>query len=132
MTEPRQPLIEEMTRLRPTDDDDDDATRTATTSSWAHAVLDAGLLDLPLPGRGGTAERYAALTAVGSVDLDLARLVEAHTDAVAILADLGADRWLRRPRGGPGLRGQRWGSQPAGSTRLALTYTSKCRWQPVE
>jgi len=62
------------------------------TSSWAHAALDAGLLDLPLPGRGRTVERYGALAAVGTVDLDVARLVEAHVDAVAVLTDLGGDR----------------------------------------
>ena len=93
-------LAGEVTRLRPALDDA--VTRTssdnvARTSSWAHALLDAGLLDLPLPGRGGTPQRYADLAAFGSVDLDLARLVEAHADALAILADLGADLGLDRP-----------------------------------
>jgi alkylation response protein AidB-like acyl-CoA dehydrogenase len=60
------------------------------TALWARAALDAGLLDLPLPGRGATAERFAALADLGGADLDLARLAEAHVDAVAIRADLGA------------------------------------------
>ena len=78
-----------------------------------------GLLDLPLPGRGATAERLAGLADLGTVDLDLARLAEAHTDAAAIRADLGfdgpddglwgvwaanppADPLLARPDGRPG------------------------------
>ena len=72
--------------LRP--DLDDPVARTA---AWAAAALDAGLLDLPLPGRGATAERLAGLADLGTVDLDLARLAEAHADAAAIRADLGFD-----------------------------------------
>jgi alkylation response protein AidB-like acyl-CoA dehydrogenase len=72
--------------LRP--DLDDPVERTAR---WLHDLHDKGFLDLPLPGRGSTAERFAALRAVGAVDLDLARLVEAHTDALAVLADLDVD-----------------------------------------
>jgi hypothetical protein len=48
--------------------------------------------DLPLPGKGNTAERHRRLMAVGREDLSLAKLAEAHWDAVAILADAG-----RRP-----------------------------------
>jgi alkylation response protein AidB-like acyl-CoA dehydrogenase len=59
--------------------------------SRLRALLDAGRLDLPLPGHGETRERFAALAALGSFDLAVARLAEAHTDAVAILAELGAD-----------------------------------------
>jgi alkylation response protein AidB-like acyl-CoA dehydrogenase len=44
---------------------------------------------LPLPGRGQTAERHRALLAFGREDLSLARVAEAHTDAVAILAEAG-------------------------------------------
>src|SRR3954451_16004996 len=61
------------------------------TAVWARAALKAGLFDLPLPGRGATGERFAALADLGGTDLDLARLAEAHVDAVAIRADLGAD-----------------------------------------
>ncbi|SEF21606.1 Acyl-CoA dehydrogenase [Amycolatopsis pretoriensis] len=49
----------------------------------------AGALDLPLPGAGRTAARWAALAAFGRRDLALARLAEGHTDAVAILAEAG-------------------------------------------
>jgi alkylation response protein AidB-like acyl-CoA dehydrogenase len=41
----------------------------------------------PLPGRGQTAERHAWLFNIGRDDLSVARLVEAHCDALAILAD---------------------------------------------
>jgi alkylation response protein AidB-like acyl-CoA dehydrogenase len=80
--------------LRP--DADDPAVRTA---EWVRGALAAGLLDLPLPGRGSSEQRLRALLDVGSLDLDLARLVEAHADALAILADLdgteaGDDRRL--------------------------------------
>jgi len=49
---------------------------------------------VPLPGRGQTAARHQRLFEVGCEDLSLARLVEAHWDAVAILAEAGreADR----------------------------------------
>jgi alkylation response protein AidB-like acyl-CoA dehydrogenase len=46
---------------------------------------------VPLPGGGKTAERHRRLFAVGREDLSLARLVEAHWDAVAILAEAGRD-----------------------------------------
>ncbi|EWM10741.1 acyl-CoA dehydrogenase family protein [Kutzneria sp. 744] len=48
-----------------------------------------GELDLPLPGSGDTAGRWAALARLGRRDLALARLAEGHTDAVAILAEAG-------------------------------------------
>ena len=40
---------------------------------------------LPHPGEGGTAERWAALAAVAERDLTAARILEAHSDALAIL-----------------------------------------------
>lgn len=42
-----------------------------------------------LPGGGQTAERHQRLFEIGCEDLSLARLVEAHWDAVAILAEAG-------------------------------------------
>jgi len=51
------------------------------------AMLAEGLLDLPRPGDGSTAQRWAALAGWGRHDLALARLAEGHTDAVAILAE---------------------------------------------
>jgi alkylation response protein AidB-like acyl-CoA dehydrogenase len=44
---------------------------------------------IPLPGGGSTAERHQRLFEIGREDLSLARLVEAHWDALAILAEVG-------------------------------------------
>jgi hypothetical protein len=44
---------------------------------------------LPLPGAGNTAERHSRLMQIGREDLSLAKLAEAHWDAVAILAEAG-------------------------------------------
>jgi alkylation response protein AidB-like acyl-CoA dehydrogenase len=53
-------------------------------------LVRAGRLDLPLPGRGATAARLEALADLGGTDLSLARVAEGHVDAVAILAEAGA------------------------------------------
>ena len=52
-----------------------------------------GLLQnrIPLPGAGATAERHKRLFEIGRIDLSLARLAEAHWDAVAILAESGRE-----------------------------------------
>ncbi|MGF6526121.1 acyl-CoA dehydrogenase [Variovorax sp. PvP013] len=66
--------------------------------SLAH-LIEAGADDLPLPGDGRTLARWQALTAVATRDLTLIKLFEGHTDALAILAELGgpapppASRW---------------------------------------
>jgi len=52
-------------------------------------VRASGELSLPLPGRGATALRHDALRRWGATDLSLARIAEAHTDALAILAEAG-------------------------------------------
>jgi alkylation response protein AidB-like acyl-CoA dehydrogenase len=44
---------------------------------------------LPLPGEGNTAERLRRLLELGRENLSLARLAEAHFDALAILAEAG-------------------------------------------
>jgi hypothetical protein len=45
---------------------------------------------LPQPGRGETASRWAVLAAAGEHNLTVARVLEAHSDALAILAEAGA------------------------------------------
>jgi alkylation response protein AidB-like acyl-CoA dehydrogenase len=45
----------------------------------------------PLPGSGATVERWQRLAALGRRDLALAKVVEPHHDAVAIMAELGDD-----------------------------------------
>ena len=52
------------------------------------STLSAGM---PLPGAGKTALRHRRLMEIGRENLSLARLAEAHWDAVAILAEAGRD-----------------------------------------
>lgn len=54
------------------------------------ALIDARLDQLPLPGHGSTTERWRVLGAIAAFDLSLVKLYEGHTDALAILAELGA------------------------------------------
>lgn len=62
---------------------------TASIGSDLRTLYAAGALDLPQPGTGGLVGRWAALAALGRIDLTLARLAEGHTDAVAILGEAG-------------------------------------------
>lgn len=55
-------------------------------------LIELGLADLPMPAGGRTLERWRALAAVGALDLSLAKLYEGHTDAWAILAELGEEK----------------------------------------
>jgi len=64
-------------------------TRTSTLEERARAAL-RNVPALPLPGHGATLERWRALAAWGGQDLALAKVLEAHHDALAILAELGA------------------------------------------
>lgn len=52
-------------------------------------LVDAGVDVLPLPGSGQTLARWRVLAAVAAHDLSLVKLFEGHTDALAILAELG-------------------------------------------
>lgn len=73
-----------------------------TTDLWASARARAGdvpaALDLavelgtqlPLPGSGRTAQLWSALATVGAADLTVARVLEPHLDALAILDQSGA------------------------------------------
>ncbi len=46
--------------------------------------------DLPMPGGGATGVRWALLAAAGEQDLSAARVLEAHSDALAVLHESGA------------------------------------------
>jgi alkylation response protein AidB-like acyl-CoA dehydrogenase len=84
----------------------------SVTGAFAAAV-ESGRLNLPLPGGGRTYERWAVLGDLAEEDLSLARLSEGHTDALAILAELGAE---------PPPAGSRWGvwaAQPPGPGLMA-------------
>ena len=60
-----------------------------TSEHALRRLLVGGDLDLPHPGDGSTALRHAALLSIARTDVSLARLAEAHADAVAILTDAG-------------------------------------------
>lgn len=80
--------------------------------------------ELPLPGAGQTAERWRRLADVATEDLALAKLVESHFDAVAILTELGAAELLA-----PGQRWAVWAAEPP-AARLAVgkTATGRKAW----
>jgi alkylation response protein AidB-like acyl-CoA dehydrogenase len=65
---------------------------------------------LPLPGGGATALRWQILAAVAAADLTAARILEAHSDALAILAEAGEPV----PEG-------RWGVFAADAPNVTLT-----------
>jgi hypothetical protein len=71
---------------------------------------------LPIPGRGQTWRRWQLLAGIGAVDLTVARVLEAHTDALAILAEAGepepAGTWGVFAAEAPGLRLE---ARPSGS-----------------
>jgi hypothetical protein len=62
----------------------------STLAETLHTLTE---LDMPLPGAGQTPLRLARFMDLGRQNLGLARLAEAHWDAVAILAEAG-----RKPR----------------------------------
>ncbi len=71
--------------------------------------------ELPLPGGGRTAERLSLIAETAREDLSLAKLAEAHWDAVAILAEAG-----RAPE--PGMLYAVWASEiPGQALRLERT-----------
>ncbi len=75
----------------------------------------AAAIALAAPGRGRTAERFAALWSCAARDVALGRLVEAHADALAIAADAG----IELAAGTYGV----WASEGPGST-VEATPTS--------
>lgn len=84
--------------------------RRESAADFAECAADiaTGVLDFPLPGGGRTAARFRSLASVAERDLSLARLVEGHVDAGAILAELGG------PTVGPGERWGVWAAEPPG------------------
>lgn len=65
---------------------------------------------VPLPGSGATLERWEALATLGAADLTVARTLEPHLDALAILAEAGlpapppTSTWGVWAAEGPGVR----------------------------
>lgn len=85
------------------------------TAGLVNHWLESGRLELPLPASGRTAERWHRLAQLAEEDIVAARIAEAHTDAVAIMHELG---------GKPPEPGQLWGVWAAESSDAVVTATS--------
>jgi hypothetical protein len=79
--------------------------------------LSAGDGQLPLPGSGRTLQRWQMLADVAAEDLALAKLFEGHTDALAIMAELGG------AAAEPGSAWGTWAAEPP-TARLELRRTA--------
>ncbi len=71
-------------------------------------LVEAAADRLPMPAGGVTLKRWAALAEVAADDLSLAKLYEGHTDALAILQELGFVEPQAEPRAEPPQRST-WG-----------------------
>ena len=79
--------------------------RVAQVGLRFEAACASGVLDVPLPG-AGVHRRWLALARLAADDLCVARLAEAHLDALAILAELGS------ASPAPGTRWGVWAAHP--------------------
>lgn len=92
-------LVDALSALPPLED-------AAAVGAAMWSLVDAGLDHLPWPGCGRTRARWRALARVAGHDLALIKLYEGHTDALAIMAELGA----RPPP--PGSTWATWAAEP--------------------
>ena len=86
---------------------------------------------LPLPGRGDTATRWRVLTELGRANLTVARVVEAHTDALAVLAESGWELATERRTWGvfaAEAPGSTLVAEPAGAGGTGVTLTGTKPW----
>lgn len=125
-----------------------EAGRAASTPDTVGAALELAASwgpKLPRPGGGRTAELWSVLATLGSVDLTVARVVEPHVDALAILDEAGAGRplvpagatWGVYAAEGPGQRlaaaqmGSRWvldGTKPWCSLADRVSHALVTAW----
>lgn len=121
----------EATRFNPEFDPNDPASLGATLREMVMRGYDRAPV-LPLPGHGQTLKRWRALAAVAACDLGLVKLFEAHTDALAILAELQGPTptagscwgvWAAEPPGAP-VQASRVGiGSGSGSGQLQISGT---------
>ncbi len=83
----------------------EDLDPTLSTGLALQRLVAQGLDRLALPGQGVTLDRWHALAAVAAHDLSLVKLYEGHTDALAILSELGC--------GDAAVTGSTWGTWAA-------------------
>ena len=84
------------------------------------ALVGAGLDRLPLPAGGATLQRWQALARVAGHDLGLCKLYEGHTDALAIMAELGCPV-------PPGTTWGTWAAEPPQARVHAVADGPHCR-----
>ncbi|WP_206056731.1 acyl-CoA dehydrogenase [Nocardioides sp. GY 10113] len=79
--------------------------------------------EVPLPGAGDTLGRWSALATLGATDLAVARALEPHLDAVAILAEAGRED-LATP-------GSTWGvfAAEGPGRQPEAAPDDRCRWR---
>nr|WP_312990150.1 acyl-CoA dehydrogenase [Comamonas koreensis] len=83
-----------------------------------------GLDQLPLPGQGQTLARWRALAAVAASNLSLVKLFEGHTDALAVLAELGAQAPAAARTWAV------WGAEPPGNRVQATPISASAHRAP--
>ncbi len=99
------------------------ARRTESIAADVDAALNlARELDAPLPGAGATLRRWEMLATLGVGDLTVARVVEPHLDAVAILAEAAA-AGIEVDLGAVNADGAGWGVFAAEGPGMKLTAT---------
>ncbi|MCU0070316.1 acyl-CoA dehydrogenase [Pseudomonas koreensis] len=86
---------------------------TAALGRCLREMVEVGLDHLPMPGSGQTIERFQALAAVAGHDLSLCKLYEGHTDALAIIQQLGGSPT-------PGSTWGMWAAEPP-DARVRIT-----------
>jgi alkylation response protein AidB-like acyl-CoA dehydrogenase len=94
----------------------------ATAPVTLGELVDGGFDALPLPGSGRTLERWQMLASVAAHDLALIKLFEGHTDALAIMAELGGAELPAGSRWGT------WCAEPP-DARVELVATTDGQWQ---
>lgn len=94
-----------------------DAAAASRPELWADAARDVGAV-LPNPGSGDTLRLWGMLSTLGCHDLQLARAVEPHVDALAILAEADA-----AGHDVPTVPGATWGVYAAEAPGVRLVAT---------
>ncbi|MGZ5406145.1 MAG: hypothetical protein ACXWDL_15955, partial [Nocardioides sp.] len=96
-----------------------DSGAAARPELWAGAAHDVGAV-LTAPGSGDTPRLWGTLATLGALDLQLARAVEPHLDALAILAEADA-----AGHDVPTVPGAAWGVYAAEGPGVRLVATSE-------
>lgn len=105
----------------------DDADPEADAGTLVRGLVRAGLARLPRPGSGATLLRWRALARVARHDLSLVKLYEAHTDAMAILSEIGHPPDDADPAAGKRLWAVWAAEAPSGRTLIDQVHGRQAR-----